>query len=65
MMPPPRIALFCGSRIVANVVTAGVIISLLANPARDLTPICLLSAVAVGLWFGPRGSHAQMRAMTT
>jgi hypothetical protein len=48
----PRIGLFWGLRIAADAVSAVVIILLIVNPARDLTPICALLALAVTLWVG-------------
>jgi hypothetical protein len=47
------IGVFRGCRIAANAIAAVAIVLLLVNPARDLTPICLLLALAVALWFGP------------
>ncbi len=46
------IGVFRGYRIAVNVIAAICIVLLLVNPARDLTPICLLLVVVVGLWFG-------------
>jgi hypothetical protein len=50
----PKIWLFRGFRIAANLLGAFAIILLIVNPSRDLTPICALLALAVALWLGPR-----------
>jgi hypothetical protein len=42
------------NRIAANAVSALVIVLLIVNPARDLTQICTLLALAVVLWLGSR-----------
>jgi hypothetical protein len=52
-MPLPRVGLYLGLRIVANVIAALVIILLILDPACDLTPIVALLAVAVALCVGP------------
>jgi hypothetical protein len=49
----PRLTLARGAAIIANVLAAAVIILLAMNPARDLTAICAMLAVAVVLWLGP------------
>jgi hypothetical protein len=52
-MPVPRLTLARLASIIANLIAAVVIVLLVVNPSRDLTPICLMLAVAVTLWFGP------------
>jgi phosphate/sulfate permease len=38
---------------IANLIAAVVIVLLVVNPARDLTPISAMLAVAVAMWYGP------------
>ena len=47
------IGVFRAYPIAANSIAAVAIVLLAVNPTCDLTPICLLLALATGLWFGP------------
>jgi hypothetical protein len=51
--PMPRLPLDRIIAVIANLIVAAVIVLLLLDPGRDLTPIFLMLAVAVVLWLGP------------